>query len=331
MDGIMSTQFAHLEAYGRIGARGKSGERRHSIYNIVAEMTRAPHACPHIQNPQPPNILLGVHPNEVLEIVERRAERAVDRRGRKLRRDAPIVLVGVVSWPVPVSKVVEDPNERARYGRFKRDVIKWLRRIFGRQLLTCLEHMDESYPHLHFMVVPPLQPNGRMTISDVHPGFHAREKAKEAGGNRKGCDQAYCEAMVRFQDSFYDEVGIRHGLLRFGPRRLRLSRREWFARKTLALEFAQHNAEVERREALLRAEMAERERTLREMTDAAVESARKEMAARASEKAHVYFEHFLQKQGALSRELAEREKELAELRALIEEHGINPISSPKTA
>lgn len=329
----MSCQFVHIEVYARAGARSKAGGRRHSVGNILAELMREPHACSHVESPKEPNIIFGIHPAEAVAIASERASQALDKIGRKLRCDTPILLAGVVSWPVPVSKISNDDAARERYEAFRKRVIIWLRKKYGEHLLSCIEHMDEKHPHLHFLVVPPLRPDRRMVIGDVHVGLHVRKKVKDAGGDRKACDKAYCAAMREFQDSFYDGVGIYYGLTRFGPRRLRLSRPEWTAHKKQARAFAAKEAENRRqaaeREAQLRAEMKNRDREHQNRTETAVATTRQEMLHKAETTVRRYFEHLLKRQNDLSRELVERDSliaekddELAELRALLEGHGI---------
>jgi hypothetical protein len=336
----MSCQFVHVEVYARAGARSKAGGRRHSVGNILAELTREPHACSHVDNPQPPSIVFGIHPADAVAITSERASQALDKIGRKLRCDTPILLAGVVSWPVPVSKISSDSMERERYEAFRNEVVIWLRSMFGENLMSCVEHMDEAFPHIHFLVVPQLRADRRMMISDVHVGLGARKSVKDAGGDRKGCDRAYCEAMAGFQDSFHEQVAMKHGLLRLGPRRQRLSRPEWNARKQQAREFARQETkrewEAAERETRLRIEMANRERELHDRAVVAVEAMKQEMAMKAAGKARHYFEHFVKTQNDLSRQLDERESllaekddELAELRALLEAHGLSTLSKKR--
>lgn len=330
----MSCQFIHLESYARVGARCKAGGRRHSIANIVAELMREPHACPHVEDPKPPNILFGIYPTEAAAIASGRASEAVDAIGRKLRRDTPTLLAGVVSWPVPESRITNDAIELKMYEDFRRDVIEWLCDLFGPSLLTCAEHRDEAFPHVHFLVVPTLRVDGRMSISDVHPGLRARKQAQEDGGNRKECDRAYCVAMSEFQDRFSQDVAMKHGLLRMGPKRQRLSRSEWVAQKKQALDFAAKQAERERkaeeRERQLRSEMADRERDIDAKAAAAVEAMKQSMATKATTKAREYFTELVARQQELVRQIAENEslladknERLAELHEMLQERGIS--------
>ncbi len=71
------------------------------MFDIRDEMVRAPHACSHVADPQPPNVLFGMHPSAAIALAADRAgEGALDKIGRRLRCDTPVVLVGIASWPV---------------------------------------------------------------------------------------------------------------------------------------------------------------------------------------------------------------------------------------
>jgi hypothetical protein len=333
----MGCQFVHIDAYARAGARSKCGGRRHSITNILAELVREPHACSHIDNPRAPNVIFGVHPAEAVATATDRASRAVDKIGRSLRCDTPVLVAAVISWPVPMAKITSDCVEGERYETFRRDVVEWLRRAFGEDLLSCIEHSDERFPHLHALAVPPLRSDRRMTISDVHPGFRARKLAEENGQDRKNCDKAYCAAMRKFQDDFYRAVGIQHGLTRLGPKQQRLSRAQWIAQKkqaqVVAIKEAEHRALAAEREMRLKTEAAEREmrlltevagleRDLQERAAAAADMKEK-MVKLAGQKVRPYFDHLIAIRNDLLRKLAEREaviaqqdEELADLRRL---------------
>lgn len=75
-------QFVHVECYGRTAGKGKAGGR--TLRSVVEEAEREPQACPHVDEPQPPNLLHGMMPSEAAEVAERRAGEAVDASGRKL-------------------------------------------------------------------------------------------------------------------------------------------------------------------------------------------------------------------------------------------------------
>ena len=249
----MGAQFLHLEVYSRTGARTKAGSKRPTIYDINAELMRHPEASRHIANPKPPTILYGVQPAEAIKLAEERAAKAVDNLGRKKRADSPVLVAGVVSWPFPTLQLATSTKKQYRYAAFLESVQGFLRETFGSSLKMIAEHTDEAFPHIHFFVVPELDENRHMSVASAHPGIRAREAAVKQGKSVKTADAAYCAAMKALQDDFFKCVSVKHGLTRTGPRRERLTRKEWKARQRHALELAEReqqqarNAEAYRR------------------------------------------------------------------------------------
>jgi hypothetical protein len=242
----MGYQFLHIERYGREGAHKKnSSARKSAMFDIRDEMIRAPHACSHVVEPLPPHVLPGMTPEETFALADERAGLAVDKRGYKLRCDAPVVIAGVASWPELVVEVDNDPEKLKRYQQWRDETLAWLKRQWGDDLKCVVEHLDEPRPHVHFVVVPKLDPDRRLRIASIHPGHRAAEKAAEAGG--KGSDQkkAYKAAMVRLQDDYYDYVSAKFGLVRIGPRIQRLTRTEWKEKQRQAEALAQAHTRVQ--------------------------------------------------------------------------------------
>ena len=242
----MSYQFLHIEAYGRKGAHKKnSSARKSSMNDIRDEMIRAPHACSHVAEPQPPHVLLGMTPDEAFALVNERAASAVDKRGYKLRCDAPVVIVGVASWPELVVDINNDPEALKRYQQWRDETLSWLKRQWSDDLKCAVEHLDEDRPHIHFVVIPKLAPDRRLRIASIHPGHRAAERAAEAGGKGRDQKKAYKEAMARLQDDYYERVSVKFGLLRIGPRLQRLTRAEWKEKKRQAEALAQAHTQVQ--------------------------------------------------------------------------------------
>lgn len=241
----MAYQFIHVEAYGRAGAHLKnSTTRKASMLAIRDEMVRAPHACSHVINPQPPNVIFGLHPTAAFDLAAARAERAVDKIGRRLRPEALVVLVGAASWPVLAAEVQHNDEARDHYLRWRDETIAWLRSQWGDLLASVVEHLDEPYPHLHFVVVPKPDPDNRLRIASVHAGYSAAAKCEHAGGKPHERKAAYKEAMKAFQDCYHAQVAVRFGLTRIGPRLQRLTRDEWKERKRQAEISAREHARL---------------------------------------------------------------------------------------
>lgn len=255
----MSCQFAHIECYARVAGKGKAGG--HNIASILAEAGREPGACPHVENPQAPILRYGCDLPEVGAKSVEWAEQAKDTRGRKLRKDGLCLLVGVSSFP--------GGRPAAEWEAYRDDLIEKLQKQYVNRLLCVIEHTDENHPHVHYYCVA--LPGERFEV--LHPGRQAAADAKAAGKKKGEQNKVYKEAMRAWQDDFWQEVGVRHGLTRIGPGKRRLTRAEWKAEqntskliscmldeiqnKTERIEFIEENIEMERKLVL---EIAEKER-----------------------------------------------------------------------
>lgn len=240
----MAFQFLHVDTVARAVPK-KATAKRWSLRDVLAEAGRETAACPHIEAPRPPKRLFGL----TLPAVERaallQAEEARDAKGRKLRKDAPVMLAGVLSYPVAVA----DMDERARtdYDAWEARSLRWLSGRYGDTLASVVRHEDETYPHVHFFIVPHLTSGKSLNFEAVHPGIAAREAGKRAGKSPKEANRAYCEAMRGLQDDFHAHVGFFHGHLREGPRRRRLSRGAYLAEKRDAERRAETMTKAESR------------------------------------------------------------------------------------
>jgi hypothetical protein len=215
--------FNHYEVYARRGAHKRhSKERRPSLFDIHAELTRAPGGCQHITNPEPPNILFGLNPDAVIEQAVSLAAQAV-----RLRIDSPLLLAGVMTWPVPRDAIENNEEEGQKYLAWREDAVAWAQRLWGDQLKCIAEHVDEGRLHLHYWVLPALRPDRRLSVSDVDFGRRAAKAVDDAGGSKREQRAASDQAMREFQEHYWIEVGCKHGLARLGPQRLRLTRQEW--------------------------------------------------------------------------------------------------------
>ncbi|MEY9358683.1 hypothetical protein ABH994_001404 [Bradyrhizobium yuanmingense] len=242
----MSYQFNHVETFARKGAhKKKSSSRKRSMSEIRDEMIRAPHACPHVDAPREPEVLFGMHPRQAFALATERADTAVDKIGRKLRSDTPVVMVGVASWPVLVADIKADPAKQAEYTLWRSATIEWLQEQWGGKLECVVQHLDEPRPHLHYVVVPRLNSSRRLLIETVHPGVRAAAECKNAGGSPRQQKDAYVDAMIDLQDSYYERVAVRCGLTRLGPRRQRLTREEWVQQQRQATALAEAHAKLE--------------------------------------------------------------------------------------
>lgn len=285
----MAYQFAHTQTYSRKG-NGKS----RSVASVVAEAVRQVGHCPHVEEPQQPNILHGISPDAIPSLIEQRIETAkacfaekLKGKGRGIRQDQHVLEAAVFSHPCRSSELSE-PAEREKYEKWRNDVIDWVKHDFdsrGLDFVSAVEHLDESYPHIHAYGVPrATESNPRMDAKLCHAGYAA--KAAESVLERK--NTAYRQAMREWQDKHHSAVSERHGLLRFGPKRARLDRKSYTTQKIVAKDLAEkinladelakiepalNNAKNERSQ--LVSEIQRLRRSLAEMTDRAITEARK--------------------------------------------------------
>jgi len=237
-----SYQFIHIDVYGREGSSQsktitkKSGvkvtttTKSRCAKEILSEQWREDCACPHINNPGEPTLLYGMPPLDVLPLIDEWADQAKDAQGRKLRKDANCVIIGVASLP----RAMED-----EFPQFAEDTLEWLKEKYGDRLKSVVVHNDESHPHLHFTVVPHIGER----LDDIHEGYKASKQAKIDGKKKGEQNLAYIGAMRAFQDEFSKKVAMAHGLTRIGPARRRLTRAQWHAEKAQAAFFADAKAQ----------------------------------------------------------------------------------------
>lgn len=212
-------QFIRVESYARSAKSGATAS------DIAKEAERHPDYVSHIIKagftPQTPTHVYGCTPSQAVEQAERWAAQAKDKTGRRLRSDAPVVLSGVISYP-------RDGDE---WFSFKRAAVRWLKKHYGDNLVSIVEHQDEKHPHLHFYVVP--RPG--QVFDDLHPGRAASAEAKRAGKSKTYQLRAFADVMRDFQDRVYNELCRDFGMARLGPRRQRLKRSEWQAQQAALL------------------------------------------------------------------------------------------------
>ncbi|HEY9216115.1 MAG TPA: hypothetical protein VIQ29_25065 [Ancylobacter sp.] len=327
-------QFLSVQGYSVEGAHKKnSRHRKPAIRDIIAELVRAPHACPHVASPQPPLVLYGCVPNIIPELASDLVSKARSRAGHKLRCDSPVALFGVTSWPVPRADVDLDPILQEKYLAWRADVIDYLKMTWGDELICIVEHVDETFPHLHFCVLPKLPPDLCLTIAAVHPGHRAAMQASKADESRKQQKRAYNTAMVGLQDGYYLAIGARHGLARLGPRRQRLLRKEWLDQQRQAEALATAYKRVQDLGAAAKQQSADLKLILTEDAErkvASAEAAAEERVASFKRRAEGYIVHVGKRRQQIENELqakdriiAQQIEENAALMRILAEHGIS--------
>jgi hypothetical protein len=241
-----------------------------------------------------------------------------------------VVLLGVATWPIPRVTMETDLIQRNKYLAWRRDTIGHAKNVWSDELICVVEHSDETYPHIHFCVLPKLPPNRRLTIAAVHPGHRAAMDASKAGHTRRQQKSAYNAAMVVFQDQYYQEVGAKHGLTRLGPRRQRLSRQEWKDQNRQAEALALRGRHLEALEMAAEHDLAERSAILGAEAKLMVAAAQAEADKRVAKIERIAVDHITRigerlesETKAKDRIIALQEEENAEMRRMLAEHGIS--------
>ncbi len=216
-------QFIHIDTYARIPNKSF---KKQSIWGVVHEADRVPHACLHIENPKRPILLYGEQLNKMAQKLYDLAEQCRDSLGRKTRKDAQLLLAGVASYP----KTIEETDYNSEHFQHWLNLsIAFLKEEYGDCLRSIVLHAeDESHPHIHFYAIPNPNENSELNIRDIHVGMKARDTVSDKGiGSGKKRRKLYKDAMREFQDRYYSKVGISSGLSRLGPKRQRMTRKEW--------------------------------------------------------------------------------------------------------
>jgi len=263
-------QFVHASSYSiKSGGAG-----------IAAEAGRKPSHSKHVDDPKPPVLVAGMEPEEAWAEVERRHENARDpvtlKSGktaqRRMRKDALVLLAAVASYP---GRTEDTDTDSPEFQEWMQQSIDWLTEQHGEPLSVVL-HLDESHPHIHFLTAPDLEAGERM--SAIHPGERAKERVGGRDAKKSEKDQAYKHAMRGYQNSYHRQVGVYHGLGRFGPKRQRLSRPEWKAQQAELQQQAERLRELERQREQV-AQQAQQSQAEIDQQQAEVDTAKDELEA----------------------------------------------------
>jgi len=249
-------QFMHLQSFSR-----KANEGGQSVEQVLAEASRVPEYSKHVADPRPPSLVYGVAADEVRklhdEMVAAGGVEVTLKDGRTARRgirkDRHTLLTAVASHPLPTDLVNTKPDARADYERWRDHNLAWLKARFGNKLVSVIEHSDEKHPHLHAYILPLDDPT--CSARQLNPAWQAKEEgmetARAAGHDDKAAlklgNAAYRAKARELQDHYYEHVSLACGLTRTGPKRERLSRQQWKARKDAAKLTARISQEIDGR------------------------------------------------------------------------------------
>jgi len=273
----MSYQFIHFEDYSinrskkrtnREEKKAKDSGVKVSDYNeetkgrnlreVIAEAKREPGNCPHVETPDEPIILYGVDLDTVEEMAlnyhQNTKIKDKNRKEKKLRKDANVILAGVIS--------LNRDNENI-WNDYKKDCIEYLKLKYGDKLKSVVEHTDEAHPHFHFYIIQ----NEGENFDLIHEGKKAAFEVRSQNRAKGEQNTAYIKAMRKYQEDFFLNVSSKYGLTKDGPKRKRLSRDDYLNQK---------------REIELLNELKQKAETelflLKEKTDLEIQSLKKEAA-----------------------------------------------------
>jgi len=212
-------QFIHVETYGKVSAKKKLNyneeTKGRNVKEILGEVTRKKGYCDHVEHPEDPILLYGVNPEQLEALTDDyfNNTKLVNNKGikRGLRKDSHILLAGVIS--------LNRDLENEIWEDYKKSSIEWLKNKYGDALKCVVEHQDEAHPHIHFYCV---QENGK-DFNLLHQG----KKAFSLETKKYKKEIAFKEAMRDFQEDFYNDVSLGYGLMKTGPKRRRLTNKEY--------------------------------------------------------------------------------------------------------
>lgn len=223
---MKSAQFIHIETYSKKSAKKKdkvknlnhrSDNRETTVSGVLNEAKRLDGFTPHIDSPESPEQLYGCSMDDLEALVDEYHQNSytIDKNGQKkgLRSDASVLLAGVISI---------NREDEIIWDDYKKDSLEFLKKKYGDNLKSVIEHTDEKNPHMHFYVTA----NVNEKLNDLHDGKLAVSKlSKDEKKNQKA---VYIKSMTEFQDDFYNKVSKKYDLDRLGEKpRKRMSRKEY--------------------------------------------------------------------------------------------------------
>lgn len=210
---------------GKVGVARQSDGGRLSARDVIAEAIREHGAAPHVDHPQPARCLYGIEADELLcwyDQIESCADdiRVTTKAGveKRQRSDVPILMGVVASYPGRAN------DGDKQYVEWRIETLEFMRKRYGDNLASVLEHTDEEHGHIHALVADRGRP-----VKLLAAGFSAMQSAAAGGASKKEQAAAYQSGGRALQDAYFDQVASKVGLARIGPKKRRLTRREWNA------------------------------------------------------------------------------------------------------
>lgn len=244
-------QFIREECFAKVKSQGKptgitgqardTGSGKLSGRDVIAEAIRVENAAPHVRAPTPPRCLYGQSADKLMGWYDELVMQAGDVRTttaagveKRQRSDVPIMMGVVASYPGKAD------DSDAAYVAWRDATTRFMREHYGDNLVSVLEHTDEEHGHVHAIVS-----NQGRSVKSLHAGFSAMQKSASEGEPKKLQSIAYQSGGRALQDAFFDQVASKVGLARIGPRKRRLTRREWHAEQQANDAIAQAHASAQ--------------------------------------------------------------------------------------
>ncbi|WP_417798951.1 plasmid recombination protein [Terasakiella pusilla] len=232
------SQFLHLDTYARVIPKA-STQQQWTAFDILKEAARDAEHSKHVKNAQRPEILFGESPEKIIAMIEN-IDNLRTGKSRKYRKDLKVLMSGVASFPTPMDKLKSD--DKRMLASFETATRNFLYKQFGSALVSVVAHYDESFPHIHFYVLPDLA-NGQK-MADLHPGMKARA---ECGGGKNAKAAAVARGLANFQDEYFREVSCFFGHERVSDSpRARQRYAFWQVQKALKSKISQLNNIIKR-------------------------------------------------------------------------------------
>lgn len=227
---MVGYQFVHFEAYAKVSKKGSAG-KGHSTEGrtadeVLAEAAREAGNHPHVKNAKPAQVVDACRPGYGFDDLKADYQAACDAKvtmkngkQRKNRSTALTLATIVCSYPVPLSEI-KTPEQKADYLRWEKRCLAYAQSEFGDDYKMAVRHTDEKFPHLHIFGIAP-------DARRLHPGLAAAKIAENCGKTGKDLGKAAADGLRAAQDRYYEIVGQYAAQARLGPKRARLSRKDW--------------------------------------------------------------------------------------------------------
>lgn len=218
----------HKKEVGSGGIGSGRGTRKWTVSDIAREADRHNQHIRHVLNPIPPILLKGIQLNELEEICDKMLEGVRTKDGKRVRKDTHVLLSAVYSLPISPDNYLQN---RDYCHDFFNDAMLWHEHEYG-PIATAVMHLDESMVHIHVMT---LDKDARSLVAGWRAKRQAIEEATAKGVAKAGTaglgNIAFKREMQALQDRFFDQVGQKHGLNRYGDRRMRYTPEEGRAKR----------------------------------------------------------------------------------------------------